>query len=138
MTHQEALDATPDIAKHPLLFRRLSCGGTPHPNLPPQRGKGLTERFRLAVHSASDRPPQWTESNCVLRRPYAMSLALVATVLALFAQPVRAQDVLTETRVTQFGAWQDAASAIFSPAATYVSQRFSSRTSSARPAVVIV
>jgi len=40
---------------------------------------------------------------------YAIALVLVATLLA---QPARAQDVLTETRVTQFGAWKDAASAI--------------------------
>ena len=39
------------------------------------------------------------------------SLALVAAVLALLAPPAQAQDVLTETRVTQFGAWQDTASA---------------------------
>jgi iron(III) transport system substrate-binding protein len=37
-------------------------------------------------------------------------LALVAMLLTL---PARAQDVLTETRVTQFGAWQNEASAIF-------------------------
>lgn len=38
------------------------------------------------------------------------SLALVAMLLVA---PAQAQDVLTETRITQFGAWQDAASAIF-------------------------
>src|SRR5688500_11274190 len=80
-THQGALVAIPDIAKH--LPRRRSCGGTPHPNLPPQGGKGLTERFRPAMF-------------------------LVATLLA---QPAHAQDVLTETRVTQFGAWLETASA---------------------------
>jgi iron(III) transport system substrate-binding protein len=40
-----------------------------------------------------------------------MSLALMATVLALLSPQARAQDALTETRVTQFGAWQDTASA---------------------------
>jgi len=56
----------------------------PHPSPPPYWGRGHESRLR------------------------AISLALVATVLAL---PAQAQDVLTETRVTQFGAWQDTASA---------------------------
>jgi ABC-type Fe3+ transport system substrate-binding protein len=38
---------------------------------------------------------------------------LVAAVLALLAPPAHAQDVLTEIRVTQFGAWQNEASAVF-------------------------
>jgi iron(III) transport system substrate-binding protein len=59
----------------------------PHPSPPPYWGRGHESRLR------------------------AISLALVATVVALFASPARAQDVLTETRVTQFGAWQDTASA---------------------------
>ena len=77
---QEAPAPAPGLAKYPWL---RSCGATPHPNLPPQGGKGL-------------------------RR--AIFLALVA---ALLVSPAHAQDVLTETRITQFGAWQDAASAIF-------------------------
>jgi ABC-type Fe3+ transport system substrate-binding protein len=81
-THQEPPAAGLDIAKY---FRRRSCGGTPHPNLPPQGGKGLAE----------------------------CSLVLVAAILALFAPSARAQDVLTEIRVTQFGAWQNEASAVF-------------------------
>jgi hypothetical protein len=40
-THQKSLAASSGIAMH---FRRPSCGGTPHPNLPPQGGKGLVER----------------------------------------------------------------------------------------------
>jgi hypothetical protein len=37
-----AIAAMRAIAKH---THRRSCGGTPHPNLPPQGGKGLFERF---------------------------------------------------------------------------------------------
>src|SRR5688572_31963128 len=94
MTHQQALVAIPNSAEHPPIPRRQPCGGTPHPNLPPQGGKGLIERFRSAVHSSL--------------AVAAISLVLLVTVLA---QPAPAQDVLTETRVTQFGAWQDTASA---------------------------
>jgi iron(III) transport system substrate-binding protein len=82
--HQESLAATRNIAEH---SRRPSCDGTPHPNLPPQGGKELTERFRRA------------------------GVLVVVALVVLFANGAHAQDVLTETRVTQFGAWQDTASA---------------------------
>lgn len=37
----------------------------------------------------------------------------MVTMLTLLVQPVSAQDVLTEIRVTQFGAWQNEANAVF-------------------------
>src|SRR5918994_161727 len=64
-------------------LRRRSCGGTPHPNLPPQRraiayagrrtenppptwgrsGRGLTERFRSDVDSTCDHPAHAEEQD---------------------------------------------------------------------------
>src|SRR5688500_19283173 len=53
-THQEAFAAAPFVAKD---RRRRSCGGTPHPNLPPQGGKGLVEHVRSGGTTHRSLPP---------------------------------------------------------------------------------